>query len=256
MITITLVILQGAWADARAAAAKLGQETDLDDEATLRVVVGRVREEIEGLSDESTLDSETLTGYRYDGFLLKRAEDLAARLMPAFGTKTGIPFGTVNLMSGVPPGETDVASTAGAGSLVIEFGVLSTLTGKVEYGRAARRALFALFKRRSEIGLLGMHVNIQTGTWTETHSGIGSNMDSYYEYLMKAYVLFGDDAAYMAFLDTYLAAMKHLRRGPFFADVGMTTGKLVRSNFNNLQAFWPGMQVLLGDLLPAEMTLR
>ena len=99
--------------------------------------------------------------------------------MPAFNTHTGIPYGTVNLMNGVPPGETTVASTAGAGSLVLEMGVLSALTGRPEYGRAARKALFTLYKRRSSLALLGMHLNIQTGTWTEAHSGIGSNMDSY-----------------------------------------------------------------------------
>ena len=40
--------------------------------------------------------------------------------MPAFETATGIPFGTVNLRSGVPKGETPVSSLAGAGSLSLE----------------------------------------------------------------------------------------------------------------------------------------
>jgi mannosidase alpha-like ER degradation enhancer 2 len=53
------------------------------------------------------------------------------RLLPAFDTATGIPYGTVNLRSGVPKGETELASTAGAGSLVIEFEVLSCLTGEL-----------------------------------------------------------------------------------------------------------------------------
>ena len=41
----------------------------------------------------------------------------------------GIPFGTVNLKRGVPIGETTVSSLAGAGSLSLEFSVLSALTG-------------------------------------------------------------------------------------------------------------------------------
>ena len=41
----------------------------------------------------------------------------------------GIPYGTVNLESGVPDGETPISSLAGAGSLTIEFSVLSALTG-------------------------------------------------------------------------------------------------------------------------------
>ena len=40
--------------------------------------------------------------------LLELAIDLGDRLIPAFHTKTGIPFGTVNLRHGVPKGETKV----------------------------------------------------------------------------------------------------------------------------------------------------
>jgi mannosidase alpha-like ER degradation enhancer 2 len=52
---------------------------------------------------------------RYNGRLLQLSLDLGERLMPAFDTRTGIPYGTVNLRSGVPRGETKIASTAGAG---------------------------------------------------------------------------------------------------------------------------------------------
>ncbi len=41
----------------------------------------------------------------------------------------GIPYGTVNLKNGVPEGETTISSLAGAGSLTVEFSVLSALTG-------------------------------------------------------------------------------------------------------------------------------
>jgi mannosidase alpha-like ER degradation enhancer 2 len=66
----------------------------------------------------------------YNNCLLKFATDMGTRLLPAFDTSTGIPYGTINLHSGVPKGETELASTAGAGSLVLEFEVLSCLTGK------------------------------------------------------------------------------------------------------------------------------
>jgi hypothetical protein len=29
--------------------------------------------------------------------------------------------------------------------------------------------------------------------WTQTHSGIGAGIDSFYEYLLKAYIMFGDE---------------------------------------------------------------
>jgi ER degradation enhancer, mannosidase alpha-like 2 len=48
---------------------------------------------------------------------MRLAVDLGERLLPAFVTPTGIPYGTVNLRYGVPVGETEIASTAGAGTL-------------------------------------------------------------------------------------------------------------------------------------------
>ena len=64
----------------------------------------------------------------YKGELLSKAVDLADRLYPAFQTRTGIPYGTVNLRSGVPQGETLVANVASAGTLILEWGLLSRLT--------------------------------------------------------------------------------------------------------------------------------
>ena len=127
---------------------------------------------------------------RYDGHLLTLSIDLGERLMPAFETKTSIPYGTVNLRYGVPSGETKIASTAGAGSLLVEFQVLSCLCGQAKFGEAAFTAMKALYQRRSPIGLLGKHINTETGHWSESLSGVGSNADSFYEYLLKAYLLF------------------------------------------------------------------
>lgn len=89
------------------------------------------------------------------------ATDLGNRLLPAFDTTTGIPYGTVNLRRGVPHGETTVSSTAGAGSLLLEFEALSRATGDPKYGEAAKTAVEAMMDQRSSIGLLGKHINIK-----------------------------------------------------------------------------------------------
>lgn len=68
-------------------------------------------------------------GWPCNGPLLRMAEDIARRLLPAFDTPTGMPYGTVNLRSGVPEGETTVTCTAGVGTFILEFGTLSRLTG-------------------------------------------------------------------------------------------------------------------------------
>ena len=65
------------------------------------------------------------------GPLLSLAEDVVQRLLPAFNTPTGMPYGTVNLRHGVPEGETPITCTAGVGTFIVEFGSLSRLTGTV-----------------------------------------------------------------------------------------------------------------------------
>lgn len=53
--------------------------------------------------------------------------------------------------------------TAGAGSLIIEFGVLSRLTGDPRFEKAAYKAFFAIWNRKSDIGLVGNTINAWTG---------------------------------------------------------------------------------------------
>ena len=72
----------------------------------------------------------------------------------------------------------------------MEFEVLSSLVGDVRFGDAAFVAAQALFSRRSFLGLLGKHIHTGTGQWHETSSGVGSNADSFYEYLLKGHLLF------------------------------------------------------------------
>ncbi|KAF4127309.1 PA domain-containing protein [Phytophthora infestans] len=197
----------------------------------------------------------------YDDALLRLAVDLGDRLMPAFDTVTGIPYGTVNLKYGVPKGETPIASTAGAGSLSVEFTMLSVLTGEPRYATASRGAVRALFQRRSKLGLLGKHINTKTGEWTETSSGPGSNSDSFYEYLMKMYELFGDREALEMFAQVYPAVLVHNKHGDWYTDVSMYTGCHHHSGssaiiFESLASFWPGMQVAAGDLQVAAESMN
>mmetsp|Transcript_9059 Transcript_9059/g.31890 ORF Transcript_9059/g.31890 Transcript_9059/m.31890 type:complete len:857 (-) Transcript_9059:45-2615(-) len=199
----------------------------------------------------------------YDDSLLDLAFDLGIRLLPAFATPTGIPYGTVNLRSGVPKGESTVSNLAGAGSLAIEFGALSILTHDARFGSAGRGAVKALHDRRStSLGLLGKHVNIRTGKWTESLSGIGSNSDSFYEYLLKHHLLFGDASSASMFANHYSAVLRHSRRGDWYSDIDMFSHSPPRSKmprrdvFEALQAFWPGLQAGAGDLRLAARTLN
>ena len=59
----------------------------------------------------------------------------------------------------------------------------------------------------------GNVVNIQTGQWVSKQSGLGAGMDSFYEYLLKSYILFGEKEDYRMFSAAYESIQIHLRRG-------------------------------------------
>lgn len=67
-----------------------------------------------------------------------------------------MPYGTVNLLHGVNPGETPVTCTAGIGTFIVEFATLSSLTGDPVFEDVARVALMRLWESRSDIGLVGL----------------------------------------------------------------------------------------------------
>jgi Glycosyl hydrolase family 47 len=193
------------------------------------------------------LSSYQLTG---DKRLLTLADDLGNRLLPAFNSPTGMPYMYVNLRTGKTRGE--VSNPAEIGTLLIEFGTLSKLTGKPIYYDKAKRALAELYKRRSKIGLVGSAINVETGAWTDTTSHIGGGIDSYYEYLLKASILFDDkDCARMwkqslEAVNKYLADTGH--GGLWYGQADMNTGKRVSTNYGALDAFFPAVLARAGEI--------
>lgn len=79
-----------------------------------------------------------------------------------------------------------------AGSLILEMGVLSRLTGDSRYEAAALRALRKLWSMRSSLNLVGTTLDVLTGKWKEYSSGIGAgklSMLTHVIYLSCAYVM-------------------------------------------------------------------
>jgi mannosidase alpha-like ER degradation enhancer 1 len=157
----------------------------------------------------------------------------------------------VNLKRGVLPTETTETCTAGAGSLILEFGVLSRLTGDYTYEAVAKRALKAVWDRRSSIDLMGNVIDLQTGQWIHIASSTGAGIDSIFEYMLKAFVLFGEDEYKDMFDKAYQAILLYVRDssgGYLYRNVHMGTGELMSYWIDSLSAFFPGLQVLYGDL--------
>ena len=58
------------------------------------------------------------------------------------------------------------------------------------------------------------------------------------------------------FLTLYQAIIKYNKVGDGYVDVAMSDGSISKSNFENLMAFWPGLQSLNGDITMARNTIN
>ena len=193
------------------------------------------------------LSSYQITG---DKRLLSLADDLGNRLLPVFNSPTGMPYRFVNLKTGKTSDH--VSNPAETGTLLIEFGTLSKLTGKPIYYEKAKKALVETYKRRSPIGLVGENINVETGKWTNTDSHVSAAIDSYYEYLLKCAVLFGDTECRtmwedsIAKINTFFADDQ--KDGLWYGHADMNTGKRTATTTGALDAFFPAVLALDGDL--------
>jgi mannosidase alpha-like ER degradation enhancer 2 len=197
-----------------------------------------------------------LTNYQLTGDkrLLALAEDLGNRLLPVFESPTGMPYRYVNLKTGAV--RDPVSNPAETGTLLIEFGTLSKLTGKPVFYDKAKRALVETYKRRSAIGLVGEWINVETGKWTNTDSHISGAIDSYYEYLLKCWRLFGDRECRDMWLDSNRAIQKYLADTQmvgataelWYGHADMNTGARTKTTYGALDAFFPAVLAMAGDL--------
>lgn len=193
------------------------------------------------------LSSYQLTG---DKRLLELAEDLGNRLLPAFNSPTGLPYVYVNLRTGQV--RDPLSNPAETGTLLLEFGTLSKLTGKPVFYDKAKRALVETYKRRSAIGLVGSSINVETGAWIDPDSHISGGIDSYYEYLWKCWLLFGDKDCLEMWNASIPAIQKYLdddvRGELWYGHADMNTGKRTATTYGALDAFFPALLALSGDI--------
>ncbi|KAL0022767.1 hypothetical protein WJX79_002551 [Trebouxia sp. C0005] len=117
-------------------------------------------------------------------------------------------------------------------------------------------------------GLVGNTLHTDNQEWLRKDSGIGAGIDSFYEYLLKAYLVFGEVEYLDMFTKVYISAMHGLRLKllasappdsppppPWLADADMDTGKLAQPWISSLSAFWPGLQALAGQVEDAKKLL-
>ena len=239
--SLDTLILMGLDEEAAATRAYLADHLSFDHdievknfEITIRILGG-------------LLSSYQLSG---DARLLELAEDLGRRLLPVFESPTGMPYMYVNLKTGkVREAESNPAEI---GTLILEFGTLSRLTGDDVYYDKAKRALVALYERRARTGLVGQGIDVETGRFTDTASHVGGAIDSYYEYLLKCERLFGDAECGAMWRTSVKAVHRRLADkvdgGLWYGEADMTSGRRTATTYGALHAFLPGVLALDGDL--------
>lgn len=197
-----------------------------------------------------------LSAYEMDGDrrFLVLAEDLGKRLLPIYNSSTGMPYRYVHLQTGRI--RDSINNPAEIGTALLEFGALSKHTGNPVYFDKAKLALIQVFNRRSRLGLVGTWIDVEKGEWKNKSSHIGGAIDSYYEYLLKAWLLFGDkdcksmwDASIPA-INKFIADSAGGRL--WYGQADMNTGRRTGTSFGALDAFFPSVLALGGDMPRAE----
>lgn len=233
--------LMGLTAQADSARALILADLDFDQDMVVQVFEVNIR-----------ILGGLLSAYQLEGDprFLDLAAELGDRMMPAFDSPTGMPYVRVNLGTGAV---TDPHNNpAEIGTLMLEFGQLSRITGDPKYYDAAKKAITEVFDRRSPLDLVGTIINVETGEWENTGSHIGGRIDSYYEYLLKAWLLFGDEDFKHMWEVSLPAVETHVADSvdghAWYGRVDMNTGERLQTRFGALEAFWPAVLALGGDL--------
>lgn len=235
------MLIMGLSAEADSAKKLILDSLRFDVDASVSVFETTIRL-VGGLESAYEMDGDT-------GFL-SLAKDLTGRLLRAYDTPTGIPRRFVNLKTGKASGDTTDA--AQAATALLEMGTLSRLTGDSTYYHIAKRAVEAVYSRRSPVtGLVGNGIDVISGKWVSRESSISAGTDSYYEYLLKGWKLFGDHDCKRMWDSSVLAVNRHLADTAggtlWYGHAQMDTGVVTRPIYGALDAFFAGTLALGGD---------
>eukprot|EP00794_Sanderia_malayensis_P000195 gene195-809_t len=134
-------------------------------------------------------------GFTKDEVYKVKAKELGDKLLPAFNTPSGIPWGLLNLQSG---GGMNYGWASGGQSILAEFGTLhleftylSHITGDPIYAQKVNRIREVMRSSNKPNGLYPNYMDPRSGTWGQEHVSLGALGDSFYEYLLKSWLQTG-----------------------------------------------------------------
>ncbi|KAM1716987.1 hypothetical protein ACFX11_024882 [Malus domestica] len=188
-----------------------------------------------------------------DKLFLDKAREIADRLLPAWDTPSGIPYNIINLAHGRPhnPSWTGGDSIlADSGTEQVEFIALSQRTGDPKYQQKAEKVIVELNKTFPDDGLLPIYINPERGTSGRSIITFGAMGDSFYEYLLKVWILGNKTSAVKPYRDMWEKSMTGLlslirRTTPSsFAYMCEKNGNSLTNKMDELACFAPGMLAL------------
>ncbi|XP_017468399.1 PREDICTED: mannosyl-oligosaccharide alpha-1,2-mannosidase IA-like [Rhagoletis zephyria] len=160
----------------------------------------------------------TLYAFTGDNLYKEKAQHIADKLLPAFQTPTGIPYALVNTRTGASrnygwaSGGSSILSEVG--TLHCEFVYLSDITGNPLYRERVQTIRQVLKEIEKPKGLYPNFINPKTGKWGQMHMSLGALGDSFFEYLLKAWLQSGqvDEEAREMFDDAMVSINEHMIR--------------------------------------------
>ncbi|XP_056125435.1 mannosyl-oligosaccharide 1,2-alpha-mannosidase IA [Rhinichthys klamathensis goyatoka] len=192
----------------------------------------------------------------------KKAVELGEKLLPAFKTPTGVPWALLNLKSGIgrnwPWASGGSSILAEYGTLHLEFMHLSALSGKPVFAEKVMNIRKVLNRLDKPQGLYPNYLNPNSGQWGQHHVSVGGLGDSFYEYLLKAWLMSdkSDEEGKKLYYDALQAIEKNLIRK---SSGGLTyiaewKGGLLEHKMGHLTCFAGGMIALGADGAPDDKT--
>ena len=194
-----------------------------------------------------------------DKMFFQKAAVIAGAMLPSFNTPSGIPC---NYFPEQPTCKT--ALLAEAGTLTLEFTYLSQVTGNAAYQAAAERAMAEIVRQKVALdgrcmpGIYPSLLSVVPGATDAESEGascwgtMGTGADSFYEYLLKLWLLTGRHESFHAYKRLWDMSMnntvQHLLRcseGGYLY-VGSSNGTSASTISEHLACFLGG-NLALGD---------
>ncbi|XP_063712401.1 mannosyl-oligosaccharide 1,2-alpha-mannosidase IA-like isoform X2 [Symsagittifera roscoffensis] len=191
-----------------------------------------------------------LTG---DKLFRVKAEDVARKVLPAFNTNTGIPKSLINLKT---MNTKNYPWAAGGSSILSEFGTLqleldylSHVSGDPVFREKVDKINKHIRSIKTDTNMYTNYLNPNTGKWGSAHYSVGGLGDSFYEYLLKGWLLHSQtDTDQREMYDAAASAIKEklVQKKENLVYVAEMRGNRLTHKMDHLACFVGGMFALGG----------